>query len=186
MLIALCAHVIHILCTIPLCRRFRSHLLQMLLQLQTITDEREQHMDRLWREFQAVLADYLQHTEQFHDEYLVLRQRDDEDTKIIRFHYAEVLRTTNLIAELKHRLDTHQTDHRVHVVELQRYKRLLQDRQADRKATMEEGCRGDRENLRWMVVQSDAAITVMDLVWRTSWHVQMNWFFSLFDRLCAL
>lgn len=132
----------------------------MILQLQNITDESEHHMEQLWREFQSVLATYLQYTEQFHDEYLQLRQRDNDDTKIIRFHYGEVLRTTNMIAELKHRLDVHQTDHRVHVAELQRYKRLLQERQALRKQTMEEGCRRDRENLRWMVVKSDAAIMV--------------------------
>lgn len=133
---------------------------QMILQLQAITSEREQQMDGLWRQFQSVLAVYLQHTEQFHDEYVQLRQRDDEDTRIIRFHYAEVRRTTNLIAELKHRLDRQVGDHRVHVDALQRYKRLLQVRQASRKRSIEEVGRRDRQGIRWMVVRSDEAITV--------------------------
>lgn len=132
----------------------------MILQLQAITADREQQMDRLWREFQSVLAVYLQHTEQFHDEYVQLRQRDDNDTRIIRFHYAEVRRTTDLIAELKHRLDQQLGEHRINVDALQRYKQLLQLRQATHKRSMEEDGKHGRESMRWMVVRSDETITV--------------------------
>lgn len=136
--------------------------IQFILQLQTITDDREQQMNGLWSEFQSVLAVYLQHTEQQHDEYVQLRQRDEEDTRIVRFHYAEVLRSTNLIAELKHRLDLYETDQRVHVGELHRYKRILLERQAAAKSSVEEGSKRDREAMRWMVVKSDEAISVRD------------------------
>lgn len=132
----------------------------MILQLQVIITDREQQMDRLWREFQSVLAVYLQHTEQFHDEYVQLRQRDDNDTRIMRFHYAEVKRSTNLIAELKHRLDQHQGEQRINVDALHRYKQLLQIRQAMYKRSMEAEGQHSRDSMRLMVVCSDEAMKV--------------------------
>lgn len=132
----------------------------MILQLQSITDEREHAMDRLWRQFQSVLTDYLQRTEEFHGEYIELRKKDDQDTQIIRFHYSEVLRCTDLIADLKHDIDKLREEHGVRVEGLKRYKRLLMQKLAERKAVLEEGQLGDKEQLRWMVVCSNEAITV--------------------------
>lgn len=59
----------------------------MILKLETITKEREMHMEKLWREFQNVLNSYLKYTEEYRDEYIDLRNRDAEDTRSIQDHY---------------------------------------------------------------------------------------------------
>lgn len=132
----------------------------MILQLQSVTDEREHAMDRLWRQFQSVLGDYLQRTEEFHGEYVELRKKDDEDTKIIRFHYAEVLRCTDTIADLKHDIARLREEHSVRMDGLEQYKRLLVAKLAERKAVLDDSQLRDKERLRWMVVCSNEAITV--------------------------
>lgn len=62
-------------------------ILQMILKLETITKEREMHMEKLWKEFQSVLNSYLKYTEEYRDEYIDLRNRDAEDTRSIQDHY---------------------------------------------------------------------------------------------------
>lgn len=59
----------------------------MLLKLETTTKEREQLMEKLWKEFQKVLSSYLLYTENYRDEYIDLRNRDAEDTRSIQDHY---------------------------------------------------------------------------------------------------
>lgn len=136
----------------------------MILTLQTVTNNREMKMEHLWKEFQTVLNEYLQRTEEFHAEYIDLRQKDDDDTKAIRFHYAEVVRATDLIADLKFDLIQYREDHRVHVNELLRYKKLLQAKQIRIKTDMEVGLRKDKEQMRLMVVSSHTGNTVRNLI----------------------
>lgn len=64
-----------------------SNNLQMILKLETITKEREMHMEKLWKQFQCVLNSYLKYTEEYRDEYIDLRNRDAEDTRSIQDHY---------------------------------------------------------------------------------------------------
>jgi hypothetical protein len=74
---------------------------QMILKLETITKEREMHMERLWKEFQKELNSYLKYTEEYRDEYIDLRNRDAEDTRSIQDHYNGIIlrdsQTTSLI-----------------------------------------------------------------------------------------
>lgn len=141
---------------------------QMILTLQTITQDREEQMEQLWKQFQSVLNEYLHQTEEFHNEYVDLRQKDDEDTKIIRYHYAEVVRSTDRIAELKLDLDAYRDEHRIHMNELLHYKKLLQDKQTRIKADMESGLKKDKENMRTMVVCSHETNTVSCNPYRAS------------------
>lgn len=76
----------------------------MILKLETITKEREMHMEKLWKEFQNVLNSYLKYTEEYRDEYIDLRNRDAEETRSIQDHYNEVSKLTERIAELKSQL----------------------------------------------------------------------------------
>lgn len=69
------------------CKKLFNDILQMILKLETITKEREMHMERLWKEFQSVLNSYLKYTEEYRDEYIDLRNRDAEDTRSIQDHY---------------------------------------------------------------------------------------------------
>lgn len=133
---------------------------QMILKLQTITHDREQQMEKLWKEFQDILNDYLHQTEEYHNEYIELRQRDDEDTKIIRLHYADVTRATEVIGALKLDLDCLREEQSLHVEELLKYKKLLQEKQRKIKLEMDEGLLKDKNNLRYMVVCSHDAAAV--------------------------
>lgn len=133
----------------------------MILKLQSITQEREQTMEHLWKQFQTVLNEYLRHTEEFHNEYIELRQRDDEDTKSIRAHYLEVARATDLIADLRFNLESYRDDQRLHISELTKYKKMLQKKHDQIKCEMDEGLRKDKENLRIMVVCSNQANSVI-------------------------
>lgn len=76
----------------------------MMLKLESITKERELHMEKLWKEFQNVLVSYLTYIEEYRDEYIDLRNRDAEDTRSIQDHYSEVSKLTDKIVELKGQL----------------------------------------------------------------------------------
>lgn len=132
----------------------------MILKLQTITNDREQQMEKLWKEFQDILNDYLHQTEEYHTEYIELRQRDDEDTKVIRLHYNEVVRATEQIGFLKLDLESLREEQCLHIEELMKYKKLLHEKQKKIKLEMDEGLLKDKNNLRHMVVCSHNAASV--------------------------
>lgn len=133
---------------------------QLILKLQTITNDREQQMEKLWKEFQDILNDYLHETEEYHNEYIELRQRDDEDTKVIRLHYNEVARATEQIGFLKLDLESLREEQTLHIDELLKYKKLLHEKQRKIKSEMDEGLLKDKNNLRHMVVCSHNAAAV--------------------------
>lgn len=135
-------------------------LTQLILKLQTITNDREQQMEKLWKEFQDILNDYLHETEEYHNEYIELRQRDDEDTKMIRLHYNEVARATEQIGFLKLDLENLREEQSLHIEELLKYKKLLHEKQRRIKLEMDDGLLKDKNNLRHMVVCSHNAAAV--------------------------
>lgn len=134
--------------------------IKMILKLQTITHDREQQMEKLWKEFQDILNLYLHQTEEYHNEYIELRQRDDEDTKVIRLHYNEVARATEQIGYLKLDLESLREEQHLHIEELLKYKKLLHEKQRKIKLDMDEGLLKDKNNLRHMVVCSHNAAAV--------------------------
>lgn len=130
------------------------------MKLQTITNDREQQMEKLWKEFQDILNGYLHETEEYHNEYIELRQRDDEDTKVIRLHYNEVARATEQIGFLKLDLESLREEQHLHIEELLKYKKLLHEKQRKIKLEMDDGLLKDKNNLRHMVVCSHNAAAV--------------------------
>lgn len=132
----------------------------MILKLDQITQDRELKMEQLWHEFQIVLNEYLRHTEEFHNEYVDMRQKDDEDTQLIRMHYAEVGRSTDLIADMKFNLDSCRTEQRLQIAELNKQKHQLQRKHYELKLKMDSELKIDRDNLRLMVVCANKANTV--------------------------
>jgi hypothetical protein len=91
----------------------------MILKLETITKEREMHMERLWKEFQSVLNSYLKYTEEYRDEYIDLRNRDAEDTRSIQDHYNGNFRLNISLENLQNNffrgLKTHRANKRIKV-----------------------------------------------------------------------
>lgn len=69
----------------------------MVLKLEMVTKEREFYMEKLWKEFQKILNSYLKYTQTYRDEYIDLRNKDDEDTKSIQDHYNGRVKLTKLL-----------------------------------------------------------------------------------------
>lgn len=141
--------------------------LQMIFKLETITKEREMHMERLWREFQKVLSSYLLYTENYRDEYIDLRNRDAEDTRSIQDHYngcenalekiefplnphkfSEVSKLTERIAELKSQLMNVKDEQDFNINQLIKHRNDLKLKMDRIKEDMENGLVDDKEKLK--------------------------------------
>lgn len=124
----------------------------MILKMETITQQRESQMNELWQEMQTVLRTYLSQTEEKMSEYIMLRDRDDENTAIIRHHYIEIEKSANTIAELKERMENIRTTHKMHMGQLLKYKHLLMEKQNRMKTDMDNGLELDKQRLRQLVI----------------------------------
>lgn len=124
----------------------------MILKLETITQQREAQMNDLWHQMQLVLQNYLGATEEKMGEYIVLRDRDNEDTEMIRHHYIEIERAAATIADLKDKMESIRSTHKIHLEQLLKYKRLLTEKQNRMKTDMEVGLKLDKEQMRLLVV----------------------------------
>lgn len=125
---------------------------QMIMKLETITQQRESQMNDLWHQMQLVLKSYLEATEEKMGEYIVLRDRDNDDTEMIRQHYIEIERAAATISDLKAQLENIRSTHKVHLEQLLNYKRLLTEKQNRMKCDMEIGLKLDKEQMRSLVV----------------------------------
>lgn len=131
---------------------------QMILKLEMITKERERHMEKLWKEFQKVLNDYLRNTEEHRNEYSKLRDQDASDTCNIQEHYVEVARLSELIGNLRLKLVTIKEEHEFNMKQLQKSKMELQERIRNIKQEMEIRLRMDEERLKQLAVCSNGAL----------------------------
>lgn len=73
----------------------------MILKLQEMTKDREDKMNGLWSEFQQILRNYSEKTQEKYAEYVEMRERDNADTKEIHQHYLEIAKATRDISLLK-------------------------------------------------------------------------------------
>lgn len=130
----------------------------MTIHLEEVTKDCEQAMETLWADFQQVLNTYLAYTQEFHDEYLDLKRRDEEDTKLIQVHYFEVARNAEVIAELRYQLTAVREEKDFTVSQLEKFKRKLQQRYDHSKAALVMGAKEDKDRIRRLVVGSSNAI----------------------------
>ncbi|KAG5677302.1 hypothetical protein PVAND_007071 [Polypedilum vanderplanki] len=122
----------------------------MVLKLETITKEREMHMEKLWKEFQNVLNSYLKYTEEYRDEYIDLRNRDAEDTRSIQDHYNEVSKLTERIAELKSQLMNVKDEQDFNVNQLIKHRNDLKLKMEKMKDDMENKLVDDKSRLKFL------------------------------------
>lgn len=130
----------------------------MILKLEMITKEREKHMEKLWKEFQKVLSQYLRNTVAYRTEYSNLRDRDSDDTQNIQDHYHHVAHLSDLINGLKTKLQGMKEEHDFNLKQLVRSKAAVKTRLANLKTEMELGLRADKEMLTQLAVVSNDAI----------------------------
>lgn len=153
----------------------------MLLRLETMTKQREDKMNRLWQTLQSVLRDYSAQTEEKYSEYVELRERDNADTKHIHQNYMEIARLMGEIGQLKAVLEAGKLEDNIHTDQLSDYKRLLQERQAALKRTMDAGQKTDKEQMLQLVVCGTQANAVI-----SSCKHHIVEFICLFEFLCLL
>lgn len=134
----------------------------MVIKLEVVTKERENQMEFLWIDFQKVLNGYLQHTEQYRNEYIDLRQRDADDTKNIKCHYLEVARSTEHISELKYQFGNIKEEHDFNINQLMKYRADLQKRHEAIKYELDTGLSNDKEKLKCLVVGSNKSIKKLE------------------------
>lgn len=132
----------------------------MIFNLEIITEQREKQMTDLWKEFQSILADYSEQTNEKYSEYLVLRERDNEDTKQIRQHYIDIAEATNTIADLRNLYETNQIEQTIRMDQLSKYEKLLQEKYKKLKMNMENGLKLDKQQMHLLVVCSTETIKV--------------------------
>lgn len=136
--------------------------IQMILKLEEITKDREDKMNGLWSEFQQVLRNYSERTEEKYAEYVEMRDRDNADTKEIHHHYLEIAKATRDISLLKSILEAQSNEHQIHVNQLNQYQGLLKDKQKRLKTAMNGSEKSHKKWLKTLVVSSNEVNTVSD------------------------
>lgn len=136
----------------------------MLLRLETMTKQREDKMNLLWQTLQSILREYSARTGEKYSEYVELRERDNADTKQIRQNYMEIARVTGEIGQLKAALEAGNFEHKIHLDQLNDYKKLLQAKQTTLKRSMDAGQKVDKERMVELVVCSTQANTVTSIL----------------------
>ncbi|CAO1325098.1 unnamed protein product [Diamesa hyperborea] len=136
----------------------------MILKLETITKEREMHMEKLWKEFQCVLNSYLKYTEEYRDEYIDLRNRDAEDTRSIQDHYNEVSKLTERIGEQKTQLINVKDEQDFNINQLIKHKNDLKQRMDKIKEDMENGLIDDKEKLKFLALTGSQVYKKIQIV----------------------
>lgn len=132
----------------------------MILKLETITKERETYMERLWTEFQTIMSKYLRSTADYRNDYVDLRQRDNNDTRYIENHYLEVARASDIISDSKQRYATLKDEHEFNVEQLKKYRKELHERSINLKQELDMGLTTDKTKLKQLVLYSNKVLKV--------------------------
>ncbi|XP_039956989.1 dynein regulatory complex subunit 2 [Bactrocera tryoni] len=127
---------------------------EMQLYIENITKSGEEKLERLWQEYQDVLAGYMRHTESFYSEYMDLKERDQESANTIRDHYHQIERASDQLAHLKLVYADTLENNEVKVVYFVKLRDDLQQRLSESKANFESEMKADEERFKLMSVVS--------------------------------
>lgn len=132
----------------------------MILKLQEITKDREDKMNKLWSEFQVVLRNYSENTQEKYTEYVEMRERDNADTKEIHQHYLEIAKATRDISLLKSILEAQSNEHQIQMNQINQYNDLLKEKQKRMKTSMASNEKLNKELMKTLVINSTDVNTV--------------------------
>lgn len=135
----------------------------MMLNLREMTEDRETKMNELWSEFQQLLRNYSEQTEEKYMEYIEMRDRDNADTKEIHQHYSEIAKAIRDISLLKGILEAQSNQHRIHMDQLKQYHDLLKEKQKRLKKNMDSTDKLHKKILKTIVISSTEANEVSHL-----------------------
>lgn len=121
---------------------------------------RENEMKQLWSDFQNILSSYLERTNDIHNEYLEMKQHDDEESIVIQHYYSEIDRCNNTILDYKNDLEIirDEQNHKMNNLLAQRNK--LHDKYMKLKANIVIQLKTDKQMIRNMAVASNATLQV--------------------------
>lgn len=136
-------------------------LTQMQLQLEQITSRGEAKLEKLWQEYQSVLAGYCQHIEGFYSEYVDLKQRDEEAALQISQQTHEIEHLVDQLANLRLVSEEFYIKQQGQVEQRQAIKQQLTERLRELRTCVEDEVARDHQSFKLMSVESYNALELL-------------------------
>ncbi|XP_068144431.1 dynein regulatory complex subunit 2 [Drosophila tropicalis] len=130
----------------------------MQLQLEQITSRGEAKLEKLWQEYQTVLAGYCKHIEGFYSEYVDLKQRDEESAVQIRQQSYDIEHLINQLANLRLVSEDFYQKQQSQVEQRQLIKQQLTERLRELRSCVDTESGNDHQKFKLMSVESYDAI----------------------------
>ncbi|XP_017024396.1 dynein regulatory complex subunit 2 [Drosophila kikkawai] len=130
----------------------------MQLQLEQITSRGEARLEKLWQEYQSVLAGYCQHIEGFYSEYVDLKQRDEEAALQISQQTHEIEHLVDQLANLRLVSEEFYNKQQGQVEQRQSIKQQLTERLQELRTCVEDEMARDHQSFKLMSVESYNAL----------------------------
>jgi len=130
----------------------------MHLQLEQITSRGEAKLEKLWQEYQAVLAGYCQHIEGFYAEYVDLKQRDEEAAFQISQQTHEIEHLVDQLANLRLVSEEFYVKQQGQLEQRQAIKQQLTERLRELRTCVEQEVARDHQAFKLMSVESYNAL----------------------------
>ncbi|KAH8234411.1 hypothetical protein KR038_009515 [Drosophila bunnanda] len=130
----------------------------MQLQLEQITSRGEARLEKLWQEYQSVLAGYCQHIEGFYSEYVDLKQRDEEAALQISQQTHEIEHLVDQLANLRLVSEEFYIKQQGQVEQRQTIKQQLTERLRELRTCVEDEVARDHQSFKLMSVESYNAL----------------------------
>uniref|UniRef100_B4MQB9 Dynein regulatory complex subunit 2 n=1 Tax=Drosophila willistoni TaxID=7260 RepID=B4MQB9_DROWI len=131
---------------------------KMQLQLEQITSRGEAKLEKLWQEYQTVLAGYCKHIEGFYSEYVDLKQRDEESAVQIRQQSYDIEHLINQLANLRLVSEDFYQKQQSQVEQRQLIKQQLTERLRELRSCVDMESGNDHQKFKMMSVESYDAI----------------------------
>ncbi|XP_017004315.2 dynein regulatory complex subunit 2 [Drosophila takahashii] len=130
----------------------------MQLQLEQITSRGEAKLEKLWQEYQGVLAGYCQHIEGFYSEYVDLKQRDEEAAFQISQQTHEIEHLVDQLANLRLVSEEFYVKQQGQLDQRQAIKQQLTERLRELRTCVEQEVSRDHQAFKLMSVESYNAL----------------------------
>ncbi|XP_058976688.1 dynein regulatory complex subunit 2 [Musca domestica] len=130
----------------------------MQLRIEEITEKGEQKLEKLWKEYQQALAEYVQHTEGFYADYMDLKEKDEEYTNQTREYCYEIEKASNQLAALKLTVADAEDKSEVKLKHLRDLKEYMMTKHAELKERIDAELQGNQEKFKTMSVESYQAV----------------------------
>ncbi|KAH8402345.1 hypothetical protein KR009_011509 [Drosophila setifemur] len=130
----------------------------MQLQLEQITSRGEAKLEKLWQEYQSVLAGYCQHIEGFYSEYVDLKQRDEEAALQISQQTHEIEHLVDQLANLRLVSEEFYIKQQGQLEQRQAIKQQLTERLRELRTCVEDEVSKDHYSFKLLSVESYNAL----------------------------